>query len=39
MSDVENVLFPRFSAELVTIALRDTPVVMITGPLQLVASI
>ena len=34
MSDVENVLFPRFSAELVTIALRDTPVVMITGPRQ-----
>jgi predicted AAA+ superfamily ATPase len=34
MNDSENVLFPRFSAELVTIALKDTPVVMVTGPRQ-----
>ena len=27
-------LFPRFSAELVTTALKDTPVVMVTGPRQ-----
>jgi hypothetical protein len=28
------VLFPRFSAELVAPALKDTPVVMVTGPSQ-----
>jgi hypothetical protein len=27
-------LFPRFSAELVATALKDTPVVMVTGPRQ-----
>jgi predicted AAA+ superfamily ATPase len=32
--DAENVFFPRFSAELVIIALKDTPVVMVTGPRQ-----
>jgi hypothetical protein len=30
--DAQNVFFPRFSAELVIIALKDTPVVMVTGP-------
>jgi predicted AAA+ superfamily ATPase len=34
MDDVKNVLFSRFSAERVTIALKDTPVVMVTGPRQ-----
>jgi len=34
MDDTEHVLFPRFSAELVTTALKDTPVVMVTGPRQ-----
>jgi predicted AAA+ superfamily ATPase len=34
MDDTEHVLFPRFSAELVTAALKDTPVVMVTGPRQ-----
>jgi hypothetical protein len=34
MNDAENVLFPRFSAELVNTALKDTPVVMVTGPRQ-----
>ena len=29
-----HALFPRFSAELVTTALKDTPVVMVTGPRQ-----
>ncbi|MFZ2084312.1 MAG: hypothetical protein WAU92_07445, partial [Candidatus Sulfotelmatobacter sp.] len=27
-------LFPRFSGELVATALKDTPVVMVTGPRQ-----
>jgi len=34
MDDTERVLFPRFSAELVTTALKDTPVDMVTGPRQ-----
>lgn len=34
MAEVDHVLFPRFSAELVTTALKDTPVVMVTGPRQ-----
>jgi predicted AAA+ superfamily ATPase len=34
MDDTEHVLFPRFSAGLVTTALKDTPVVMVTGPRQ-----
>jgi predicted AAA+ superfamily ATPase len=34
MDDAEHVLFPRFSAELVTTALKDTPVVLVTGPRQ-----
>jgi translation initiation factor RLI1 len=34
MDDAKHVLFPRFSAELVSTALRDTPVVMVTGPRQ-----
>ena len=34
MDDIDHALFPRFSAELVTIALKDTPVVMVTGPRQ-----
>ena len=34
MSDADLVLFPRFAAELVTTALKDTPVVMVTGPRQ-----
>jgi predicted AAA+ superfamily ATPase len=34
MDDTDHVLFPRFSAELVANALKDTPVVMVTGPRQ-----
>lgn len=34
MDDTDHVLFPRFSIELVTAALRDTPVVMVIGPRQ-----
>ena len=34
MDDTDHALFPRFSAELVATALRDTPVVMVTGPRQ-----
>jgi uncharacterized protein len=34
MAEADRVLFPRFSAELVTTALKDTPVVMVTGPRQ-----
>lgn len=34
MAEANRVLFPRFSAELVTTALKDTPVVMVTGPRQ-----
>src|SRR5260370_16745374 len=34
MDDTDHVLFSRFSAELVATALKDTPVVMVTGPRQ-----
>src|SRR5262249_16251770 len=34
MDDTDHPLFPRFSAELVATALKDTPVVMVTGPRQ-----
>jgi hypothetical protein len=34
MDDTGHALFPRFSAELVATALKDTPVVMLTGPRQ-----
>ena len=34
MDDTDHALYPRFSAELVTTALKDTPVVMVTGPRQ-----
>jgi predicted AAA+ superfamily ATPase len=34
MDNTPEVLFPRFAAELVTTALQDTPVVMVTGPRQ-----
>jgi uncharacterized protein len=34
MDDTDRPLFPRFSAELVATALKDTPVVMVTGPRQ-----
>ena len=34
MDVTKHALFPRFSAEMVTIALKDTPVVMVTGPRQ-----
>jgi len=34
MDDAAHALFPRFSAELVATALKDTPVVMVTGPRQ-----
>jgi len=34
MDRPKHALFPRFTAEIVTTALRDTPVVMITGPRQ-----
>jgi uncharacterized protein len=33
-NDRRRGLFPRFAAEIVTAALRDTPVVMVTGPRQ-----
>src|SRR5579872_3851308 len=32
--DENRALFPRFAAEVVTTALRDTPVVMVIGPRQ-----
>ena len=31
MDNADHVLFPRFAAELVTTALKDTPVVMVAG--------
>jgi hypothetical protein len=31
MDDTDHALFPRFSAELVATALKDTPVVVVTG--------
>jgi len=34
MDDTDRDLFFRFSAELVATALKDTPVVMVTGPRQ-----
>jgi predicted AAA+ superfamily ATPase len=34
MDDTDQPLFPRFSAELIATALKDTPVVMVTGPRQ-----
>ena len=34
MDDTDHALFPRFSAELVATALKDTPVVMVMGPRQ-----
>ena len=34
MDDTDHALYPRFSAELVATALKDTPVVMVTGPRQ-----
>jgi predicted AAA+ superfamily ATPase len=34
MDDTDHALFPRFSAELVATALKDTPVVMVTCPRQ-----
>src|SRR6266436_3436778 len=34
MDDTDHALFPRFSAELVATALKDTPAVMVTGPRQ-----
>ena len=34
MDVTDHALFPRFSAELVATALKDTPVVMVTGPRQ-----
>jgi hypothetical protein len=34
MADIGHALYPRFSAELVATALKDTPVVMVTGPRQ-----
>jgi predicted AAA+ superfamily ATPase len=34
MANIENPLYPRFVASLVTTALQDTPVVMVTGPRQ-----
>jgi polynucleotide 5'-kinase involved in rRNA processing len=34
MDDTDHALLPRFSAELVATALKDTPVVMVTGPRQ-----
>jgi uncharacterized protein len=33
-SEGRQYLFPRFAAELITTALKDTPVVMVTGPRQ-----
>jgi hypothetical protein len=32
MDEADQALFPRFAAALVTTALKDTPVVMVTGP-------
>ena len=32
MDDTDHAFFPRFSAELVATALKDTPVVMVKGP-------
>jgi len=32
MDDTDHALFPRFCAEMVTAAIKDTPVVMVTGP-------
>jgi AAA domain len=34
MDDTDHALFPRFSGELVATALKDKPVVMVTGPRQ-----
>ena len=34
MDDDRNAIYPRFAAALVTTALRDTPVVLVTGPRQ-----
>ena len=34
MDDPPRQLFPRFSADRVTAALKDTPVVMVNGPRQ-----
>jgi energy-coupling factor transporter ATP-binding protein EcfA2 len=34
MDDTDHALFPRFAAEMVATALKDTPVVMVTGPRQ-----
>ena len=34
MNVTHHALFPRFSAELMAFALKDTPVVMVTGPRQ-----
>ena len=34
MDDTDHARYPRFSAELVATALKDTPVVMVTGPRQ-----
>src|SRR5579862_55031 len=34
MDDIDHSLFPRFSAELVATALKDTLVVLVTGPRQ-----
>ena len=34
MTDLDHPLYPRFAASLVTTALQDTPVVMVTGPRQ-----
>jgi len=34
MDETDHALFPCFSAELVPTALKDTPVVMVTGPRQ-----
>jgi hypothetical protein len=34
MADTNHALFPRYAAELVSTALNDTPVVMVTGPRQ-----
>jgi hypothetical protein len=31
MDDINHALDPRFSAELVATALKDTPVIMVTG--------
>jgi len=34
MDNADHALFPRFAPELVATALKDTPVVMVTGPRQ-----